>query len=148
MKEAVRRSSSRRTAIVAVFGCATLALAACGEDEQFANEPNPPVPITVTALVDEDAISVSPAQVGGGVARFILANQSSEPQEVSLRARDQRDAVIAQVRQPIAVGGTGELKRDLEPGVYELVTDGDDIEPGILEVGPKRPEGEDQLLLP
>lgn len=148
MKQAVRRSSPRRTAIVALFGCATLALAACGEDEQFANEPSPPVPITVTALVDEDAISVSPAQVGGGVARFIIANQSSEPEEVSLRAGDQGNAVVTQVRQPIAVGGTGELKADLEPGVYRLVTDGDDIDPGILEVGPRRPEGEEQLMLP
>ncbi len=146
--EAVRPTRPRRTAIVVLISCATLAVTACGEEEQFANEPDPPVPITITALVDEDAISVSPAQVGGGVARFIIANQSKEPREVSLRARDQGNAVISRITQPIAVGGTGELKRDLEPGVYRLVSDGDDIDPGILEVGPKRPEGEDQLLLP
>ncbi|MDQ3408706.1 MAG: hypothetical protein M3469_01810 [Actinomycetota bacterium] len=44
--------------------------------------------------------------------------------------------------------GTGELKLALEPGVYELETDGDDIDPGTLTVGPQRPEGPDQLLAP
>lgn len=148
MDEAVRCTRSRRRAALTIAVCAAMGLVACGEDEDFANEPRPPVPITVTALVDEDRISVSPAQVGGGVVRFIIANQSDEPQEVSVRADDEEDAPVTQVTQPIAVGGTGELKLDLEPGVYQLETDGNDIEPGTLEVGPRRPEGQDQLLLP
>lgn len=135
-------------AIMAVIGCATLALVACGEDEEFANKPSPPVPITVTALIDEDSVSVSPDQVGGGVVRFIIANQSDEPQEGSLRAEGEQDAPATQVTQPIAVGGTGELKLDLEPGVYLLETDSKDIEPGTLEVGPERPAGQNQLMLP
>ncbi len=104
--------------------------------------------ITVTALVDENSISLSPARFGAGVVRFIIANQSDEPQEVSLRAEDEQEALVTQVTQAIPAGGTGELKLALEPGVYELETDGDDIDPGTLTVGPQRPEGPDQLLLP
>ncbi|MDQ3607388.1 MAG: hypothetical protein M3459_00580 [Actinomycetota bacterium] len=147
MDEAVRRTRSRSTAVFAV-ACASLGLAACGADQDFAREPRPPVAITVTALVDEDSISVSPARFGAGVVRFIIANQSAEPQKVSLRAEDEQEALATQVTEPIAVGGTGELKLALEPGVYQLETDGDDIDPGTLEVGPQRPRGQDQLLLP
>ena len=134
--------------MLAMVGCATLVLAACGQEEPFANEPRPPVPITVTALVDQDTIFVSPSQVGGGVVRFIIANQSDEPQEVSVRAKGQEDAPVTQVTPPIAVGGTGELKLDLDPGVYLLETDGDDIDPGVLEIGPGRARGQNLLLLP
>jgi hypothetical protein len=148
MEEAVRRIRPRRTVILALAGCAALALPACGQDEDFANEPRPPVAVTVTALVDEDSIFVSPAQVGAGVARFIIANQSDEPQELSLRAKDAADAPVTQVTDPIAVGGTGELKLALEPGAYRLETDGNDIDPGALEVGPQRPAGQNQLQLP
>ncbi|HEV2820714.1 MAG TPA: hypothetical protein VGW11_09425 [Solirubrobacteraceae bacterium] len=148
MEEAVRRNRSHRTAALTIAVCAAVGLVACGEGEDFANEPSPPVPITVTALVDENSISVSPSQVGAGVVRFIIANQSDEPQEVSVRAEGKRDAPVTQVTQPIAVGGTGELKLDLEPGVYRLETEGNDIEAGTLKVGPRRPAGQDQLLLP
>lgn len=148
MEEAVRRTRSHRVAILALAGCAALALPACGQDEDFANEPRPPVAITVTALVDEDSVSVSPAQFGAGVVRFVIANQSDEPQEVGLRAEDEAQALATQVTDPIAVGGTGELKLTVEPGVYRLETDGTGIDPGTLEVGPQRPEGQNQLLLP
>ena len=148
MQEAVRRTHSRRTAALTIAVCAAMGVVACGEGEDVANQPSPPVPITVTALVDEDRISVSPDQVGAGVVRFIIANQSDEPQEVSLRAEGEQDVPVTQVTQPIAVGGTGELKVDLEPGVYRLEADGNDIEPGTLEVGPERPAGREQLLLP
>ena len=146
MEAAVRRTRSRSTALLAA-ACASLSLA-CGEDEDFANEPGPPVAITVTALIDEDSISVSPARFGAGVVRFIIANQSAEPQDVGLLAEDEEEALVTQGTQPIAVGGTGELKLALEPGVYELATDGEGIDPGILEVGPRRPEGHNRLLLP
>ena len=125
-----------------------MGLVACGEGDDLANKPSPPVPITVTALVDQDSVSLSPTEVGAGVVRFIIANQSDEPQEFRLRAEGEQNVPVTQVTQPIAVGGTGELKLDLEPGVYKLETDGNDIEPGTLKVGPQRPAGQDQLLLP
>ena len=144
MEKVVRRTPSHGTSLLAVV-CVASGLVACGRDEDFANEPGPPVAITVTALVDENSISVSPARFGAGVVRFIIANQSDEPQEVSLRAEGEQEALVTQA---IRAGGTGELKLALEPGVYELETDGDDIDPGTLTVGPQRPEGPDQLLLP
>ncbi|MBA2766768.1 MAG: hypothetical protein H0U33_07305 [Solirubrobacterales bacterium] len=144
MEKVVRRTPSHGTSLLAVV-CVASGLVACGRGEDFANEPGPPVAITVTALVDENSISVSPARFGAGVVRFIIANQSDEPQEVSLRAEDEQEALVTQA---IPAGGTGELKLALEPGVYELETDGDDIDPGTLTVGPQRPEGPDQLLLP
>ncbi|MDQ3091845.1 MAG: cupredoxin domain-containing protein [Actinomycetota bacterium] len=147
MEKVVRRTPSHGTSLLAVV-CVASGLVACGRDEDFANEPGPPVAITVTALVDENSISVSPARFGAGVVRFIIANQSDEPQEVSLRAEGEQEALVTQVTQAIPAGGTGELKLALEPGVYELETDGDDIDPGTLTVGPQRPEGPDQLLLP
>lgn len=149
MHKAIRRSrASRRRALAA--GCATgvLALAGCGEDEQFANEPSPPPPVTVTALVDAQSVSVSPARFGAGVVRIIIANQSDEPQTVGLRAEDEEEAPVTRTTDPIAVGGTGALKLDLEPGTYRLGTEGERIEDGLLKIGPRRPEGRSQLLLP
>jgi len=145
--EAARRTRFHSTAILAA-ACAALGLTACGEDEDFANEPGPPTAITVTALVDEDSVSVSPARFGAGVVRFIIANQSAQPQEVSVRAENEQEALVTQVTRPIGVGGTGELKLALEPGAYELEADGDGIDAGTLDVGSRRPAGRNEFLLP
>lgn len=146
---ALRRSRfPRRRALTAGCALAALALAGCGGGEEFANERPPPLPVTVAALVDQRSVSVSPAQFGGGMVRIVIANQSGERQTVALRAQGEDQALPTRTTDPIAVGATGELKLDLEPGTYRLGTAGKDIRAGVLEVGPQRPAGGNELLLP
>lgn len=121
--------------------------AACGGDD-FANDPRPPIPLDVTALVTEDGISVSPAQFGAGVVRVIVANQTEEPQTLTLQRRDSDRLVVGRQTGSIDPGDTAELKADLEPGTYELMAERDDVEEATIEVTEQRPSGENVLLLP
>ena len=58
-----------------------LAISACGEDD-FENDPRPPAPIELTALITDGEVKVSPSTagaVGAGLATFTISNQSSDP---------------------------------------------------------------------
>ena len=60
---------------------AAFAISACGEDD-FENNPRPPSPIELTALINDSEVKVSPstaAAVGAGLATFTISNQSTEP---------------------------------------------------------------------
>ncbi len=124
-----------------------LGAAACDGDD-FANDPRPPIPFDVTALVTEDGISVSPAQFGAGVVRVIIANQTEESQTLTLQRQDSDRLVVGRQTGSIDPGDTAELKADLEPVTYELIAERDDVEEATIEVTGQRPSGENVLLLP
>ncbi|HEV2752911.1 MAG TPA: hypothetical protein VGV36_03625 [Solirubrobacteraceae bacterium] len=124
-----------------------LGAAACGGDD-FANDPRPPIPLDVTALVTEDGISVSPAQFGAGVVRVIIANQTEEPQTLTLKRQDSDRLVVGRQTGSIGPGDTAELKADLDPGTYELLTEREDVQEATIKVTEQRPSGENVLLAP
>lgn len=124
-----------------------LGAAACG-GEDFANQPRPPTPVSVTALVTEDGISVSPARVGAGLVLVVIANQTDDPQTLTLQRQDTERLVVGRQTGSIAPGGTAELKADLEPGIYELMAERGDVEEATIDVTEQRPSGENELLLP
>ena len=119
-----------------------LAVSACGA-EDFPNDPRPPSPITLTAVIDEQGITVSPRAVGAGRARFTVANQSREPGALVLEGPT--DAVSDE----ILPGNTARLQTDLLEGEY-IVSAGEDstVTDTSLEVGPERASAKNELLLP
>ena len=124
-----------------------LSAAACG-GEDFANQPRPPTPVSVTALVTEDGISVSPTRFSAGVVLVVIANQTDDPQTLTLQRQDSDRLVVGRQTGSIASGDTTELKADLEPGTYELTAERDDVEAATIRVSERRPPSDDLLLVP
>lgn len=123
----------------------TVAVSACGEDD-FENQPRPPSTIELTALINDEAVKVSPSranEVGAGLAAVTISNQSSEPAALVLEGPTDAES------PEIAPGATGSLKTTLEEGDY-VVSAGEDTGPrdGKLEVGPERESAQNDLLLP
>jgi hypothetical protein len=122
--------------------CASAALAACGE-EDFENNPRPPAPIALSALVNDQKVIVAPDNVGAGLATITVSNQSQDPATLTLTGPDD----IAS--QQILPGDTGQIKGELREGDY-TVSAGDDstAADGKLTVGPERKSSQNDLSLP
>jgi hypothetical protein len=133
--------AARRLIVPLAAGVAALAIGACG-DEDFKNNPRPPAPIELSALIANGGVRVSPAKdVGAGPATITISNQTDEP------ARLVFDGPTADSSNPIIAGGTGSMKVDLAEGDYTVST-GDGGNSQELSVGPERPSSQNDLLLP
>lgn len=136
--------SSRLLAPVAAL-CVAFAVSACGEDD-FPNEPRPPSPVALSAVITDAEIRVSPSTaeaVGAGLATFTISNQSTEPGALVLEGPTDAASTV------ILPGDTGEMKTELAEGDY-LVASGEDssVRESTLEVGPERATAQNELLLP
>ena len=129
---------------------ATLALAGCGSDPDYANEPRPPSPINVTAAVTPEKVTVSPAKFGAGPIVLIIANQTEDPQQATLETNEVAGSSggIKQSTSPINPDGTATLKVDVREGQYQLSVDGAGVKPARVIVGPERESAQNDLLQP
>ncbi len=134
------RARSRLVAPLAVLAAAFV-LGACGEDD-FENEPRPPVPIELTARIADDVVNVSPSAAGAGLATITISNQSQEPATLVLEGPTDEES------PEITAGGTGEMKIALEEGDYTVSTLEGSQREAKLEVGPERETSQNDLLLP
>lgn len=125
-------------------------LAGCGEEDDYANEPRPPSPITVTASISENRISVSPRSFGAGPVTLIVANQTQRAQEITLETQEIGGSApgIRQRSGPINPGDTASLKANLRQGTYSVTVQGGATQPASLRVGGQRPSAQDELLQP
>jgi hypothetical protein len=129
---------------------AALALAGCGSDPDYANDPRPPAPINVTAAITPEKITVSPLQFGAGPIVLIIANETQEPQRVTLETDELAGSQggIKQSTSPINPDGTATLKVDVREGDYAVSVDGAGIKPARVTVGPERESAQNDLLQP
>src|SRR4051794_39620353 len=108
--------AARRLIVPLVAGAAALAIGGCGEDD-FKNEPRPPAPIELRALINDHGVRVSPTKdVGAGPATITISNQTDEP------ARLVFEGPTEDASNEIIAGGTGSMKLDLAEGDYEVST--------------------------
>jgi hypothetical protein len=142
---------------------ATAAAAGCGTTPMAAR-PAPPIPIDLSIYVDSRAVSVSPAVLGAGPVRLLIASQAPQPLVLQLVRRGRSllgrgRTLIAAQSPPIAAGGNRQLSVNLRPGVYTLTTRGlglsdaalalpSAIAPARLLVGAPRPSSGNALLQP
>jgi hypothetical protein len=127
-----------------------VAIAGCGGDDDYANEPRPPAPINVTAAISDERISVSPRSFGAGPIVLIVSNQTDEQQEAMFETDElggEEPGLAPQSTGSIRPGGTATLKVDVREGTYSLRTDGG---PGAvtIDVGQPRPSAQNELLQP
>jgi hypothetical protein len=136
-----------RVLAVVVLG---VALASCGGDDDYANKPRPPAPISVTAAIDATRVRVSPPSFGAGPVTFIISNQSGEPQKVTFETDELGGATggIKRSTGTIESRSTAELKVDPREGTYKLSASGENVAPASVEVGAPRRSSQNDLLLP
>ena len=143
----VPRIPRRAAASVAAVACGLLA--GCGGGDDYANKPRPATPINVTAAISTKKISLSPKTFKAGPTVFIISNQSGAEQVVTLQTEElggDKPGIKAST-DPVAAGGTANLKVDVREGTYELsVAKGPP--PVTLEVKGKRKSAQDELLQP
>jgi hypothetical protein len=139
----------RARALVAVVTLSAT-FVACGDEDDYANEPRPPQPIVVSAAVTDSRVSVSPAEFGAGPVNLVVTNQTERAQEITLETDEigGSEPGIQQRTGPINPGDTASLKADLKQGTYRVAVDGGDIRPAALDVGDARPSAQNELLQP
>ena len=142
-REAANGRRTTRGALIGLLLAGSVLVAACGE-EDFPNNPRPPIPVELTAAIDERSVSLSPSTVGAGLVTITISNQTDEPTRLTLEGPG--EPVTSSEIQP---GGTGSIKTELEEGDYEIAADAElGIKADTLEVGPERPTSQNELLQP
>jgi hypothetical protein len=142
--------SRARARITAGALCAAAVVSACGDENDYKNEPRPPAPIVVSAAISDQKISVSPRRFGAGPVTLIVTNQTQRSQEITLETDEiGGDAPgIKQSTGPINPGDTASVKADLGEGTYRVGAEGDQIDAAELRVGGERESAQDKLLQP
>lgn len=128
---------------VVALACGLL-VSGCGKrEESYANDPRPPSPINVAAYISPDRVSVSPTTFGAGPIVVIVTNQSGVSQEITLTGDE-----VTQSTGPINPGDTGQMKVFAREGTYTLEVSAGGVRSATVNVGPKRPSAQNQVLQP
>ncbi|HEX8074654.1 MAG TPA: hypothetical protein VF545_06695 [Thermoleophilaceae bacterium] len=131
-------------------GLVALAVAGCGGGEDFKDNPRPPVPIQLTGVIKEKAVSVEPSHLGAGPVVLLIQNQTKQSHTVIVEGGPHNR--VEQVG-PINPLDAGRIQETLEPGDYTIRAGSDraaarKIEPARLKVGPARDSSSGEVLLP
>ena len=133
---------ARRRVLVALAALACTGMAACGGDDDFANEPRPAAPVDVSAAITKRGLLVSPSKVGAGVVEITVSNQTDEAAQFELAGPTTPPGT------EVPAGGTGSVKAQLDEGIYEVSAEPATARTARLRIGPPRPSSSSDLLLP
>ncbi|MBA2629541.1 MAG: hypothetical protein H0U84_00770 [Thermoleophilaceae bacterium] len=126
-----------------------LVVLGCGSDDDFANDPRPPLPIELTGVIQSGKLTVSPTKFGAGPVLITISNQTDDPHTVTLSGGAIKGARVG----PVEPANTASIQRTLEPGDYEVSAGGEaaverEIKPATLAVGAERESSSGDLSLP
>ena len=123
-------------------------VAGCGGDD-FENSPRAAVPLELTGVIQERAVSVQPDRAGAGPFEITITNQTNEAHAVVLDGATVETRVGA-----IQPRDTATIQRTLEPGTYRVRAGSEEnprastIKPAKLVVGRARAGSGRDVLLP
>ena len=126
---------------------ATGAIAGCGGDD-FENDPRPPTAVTLTGVIQDQGVTVSPSEEGAGPIVITISNQTDEPHTLTLEGERIEETV-----GPVQPQDTASIQATLQQGTYEVRAGSPravarQIPPAELTIGPNRDSSSDELLLP
>jgi hypothetical protein len=127
--------------LVAAVLVGALVVAGCGRND-FNNDPRPPIPAEVSVKIAPHGVVVSPKEFGAGLVNFTVANLANEPGSLAIHGPVTADS------DQIAPGDAETVKVQMKSGSYEASVDGIAGRPFSFTVGPERPSGQNDLLLP
>jgi hypothetical protein len=134
--------------VLAAFGIAAIFVAGCG-DEDFENQARPPVRISLSGVIQQDKVTVSPSRnLGAGPFAITIANQTGQRHTVTLEGETLREQAGS-----VDPNDTLTIRRTLEPGIYEVRAGSEEavpkeIKPATLDIGADRKDSNSDLLLP
>jgi hypothetical protein len=145
-----------RRAAVAMLALVTLTIAGCGGGSHFADKSRPPTPVNVTVYIANSRVSVSPSSVGAGPVVFIITNQASRAE--ALTVRDANGGNPLANTAPINPQATSQVTVNFREGNYTLTTStpassdasavGTTVQPASFHIGRSRPNANNALLEP
>jgi hypothetical protein len=127
--------------LIAAAVLTALVVAGCGRDD-FKNDPRPAVPAEVSVKIARDGVAVSPKEFGAGLVNFTIANLTTQAGTLAIHGP------VDAGSNEIPPAGTDTVKVDLKTGSYEASVTGIAARPFSFTVGPPRPSGKNDLLLP
>lgn len=127
---------------------ALIAVAGCGSDESYKNDPRPPTTIVIAAAILPDKVSVSPAEFGAGPISLTIANETGTSQRISIVKQVNGQPQPGEQTGPINPHDTATLKADVDEGEYEIRVEGEGISPAKVTVGAERESAQNELLQP
>jgi hypothetical protein len=148
-----------RTSTIGIFALSAIVVAGCGGGKHFANDPRPPTPVNLTVYISNSRILVSPTSVGAGPVTFIITNQASQAESLTVQPASGGAALASTA--PINPQATSSVQVNFTPGTYTVTTSGGvggasaaaQATPGpnlsaSLFVGPERQNANNVLLQP
>jgi hypothetical protein len=127
---------------------AAVAVAGCGSNDDYKNNPRPPAPIVLTASISDQKINVSPARFGAGPVSLIITNLTRKPQQVTFRSDAGGKGGFEQSTGPINPGDAATVKADVPQGSATVKVGAQRIKAAVVKVGPQRKSSQNELLLP
>jgi hypothetical protein len=135
------------------------AAAGCSSSGTFANKPAPPQPVNVTVYINNSKVSASPTNVGAGPVNFIVTNQASQSESLTILPAGASASQPLANSGPINPQGTAQIQVNFSSkGDYTVATTGgsndaaaassNSIQPVTIHVGAPRSGGSTQLLNP
>jgi hypothetical protein len=127
--------------LLATLVVAGLVVAGCGRND-FNNDPRPPIPAEVSVKIASDGVAVSPKEFGAGLVNFTVANLTNETGSLAIHGP------VNVTSDQVGPGDADTVKVQVKTGNYEASADGIAVRPFNFTVGPERPSGQNDLLLP
>ena len=141
-----------RAGTLLVLCAAGLALAACGEDD-FENEPRPPVPVQLTGVItDAEGHGLAQRRSAPGPVVITVSNQDEAAHTVTLESADgggpsaSRSARSTRSTRRRCSARSPRAATRSRAGSEAAVER--EIKPATLTIGKDRKSGSDELLLP
>jgi hypothetical protein len=137
-----------------MLALATAALAGCGSSTHFADKSRPPTPVNVSVYIDNSRISVSPTSLGAGPVVFVVTNQASRAEALTVKSASSGGTVASTA--PINPQATSQFTVNFREGSYTLATSasndaalsGTTIQSASLHIGKTRGNANNALLEP
>jgi len=131
----------RRALLAASAVLVALIVTGCGRND-FKNDPRPPVPAEVSVKIANDGVGVSPKEFGAGLVNFTIANLTNSTGTLAIQGPVDANS------NEVPPGAAETLKVEMKTGSYQASVDGIALRPFSFTVGPERPSGKNDLLLP
>jgi hypothetical protein len=142
-----------------LLALSVVATAGCSSSGTFANKPAPPQPVNVTVYINDSKISASPTNVGAGPVNFVVTNQASKSEALTVLPAGSSAGQPLADTGPINPQGTAQVQVTFSKGDYTIATangGGSDaanasassIAPITIHVGKPRSGESTQLLTP
>ena len=139
---------------------ASAVVSGCGGTATFADKPRPPTPVNVTVYVNDTRVSVSPSSVGAGPVVFIVTNQASRSESLTILPPGGSTAPPLADTGPISPQATAQVTVDFSSqGDYTIdagtsgstdaaLANRGSIHSATLHIGAQRPSASNALLQP